>query len=67
MISFFHFYLLKIENHNEKDNIVKYAVENFDAYVSRINPASVPGGEAAYFDMLRELSDAGLEKWIVPA
>ena len=45
----------------EKENIIKKSVAEFDAYVSRINPGSIPGGEAKYFDMLRELSDAGLE------
>lgn len=31
-----------------------------DAYVSRINPGTIPGGEAAYFDMLRRLCAAGV-------
>ncbi len=44
----------------EKDKIIEYATENFDAYVSRINPGNIPGGEASYFDMLRKLSENGL-------
>jgi glutathione synthase/RimK-type ligase-like ATP-grasp enzyme len=31
-----------------------------DAFVSRINPGTIPGGEAGYFEMLRELCAAGL-------
>jgi len=45
---------------DQKDHIIEYAIANFDAYVSRINPGNIPGGEATYFDMLRELSNAGL-------
>ncbi len=45
---------------DKKDEIIEYAKENFDAYISRINPGNIPGGEAGYFDMLRSLSDAGL-------
>ncbi len=44
----------------KREQIVSYVIENFDGYVSRINPGNIPGGEAAYFDMLRELSNAGL-------
>ena len=44
----------------KKDAIFKQVVETHDAYVSRINPGNIPGGEAAYFDMLRQLSDAGV-------
>jgi len=31
-----------------------------DAYVSRINPGTIPGGETLYFDMLRRLCAAGV-------
>ncbi len=44
----------------EKEAIFDRVVNEFDAYVSRINPGNIPGGEAAYFDMLRKLSDAGV-------
>jgi len=44
----------------KRDEIIPYVIENFDGYVSRINPGNIPGGEAAYFEMLRTLSDAGL-------
>ena len=39
-----------------RDRVVATA----DAYVSRINPGTIPGGEAAYFDMLRELCAKGV-------
>ncbi len=45
---------------DQRDSIFNYAAKNFDAYVSRINPGNIPGGEATYFDTLRKLSDAGL-------
>ncbi len=32
----------------------------FDAYISRINPGHIPGGEAVYLEFLRELSHAGM-------
>lgn len=32
----------------------------FDAYISRVNPGNIPGGEKGYFDLLNRLSDAGL-------
>ena len=32
----------------------------FDAYVPRVNPGSIPSGETIFFDMLRRLSDAGV-------
>lgn len=32
----------------------------FDAYISRVNPGNVPGGEAEYFGFLRGLSDEGM-------
>ena len=34
--------------------------QTYDTYVSRINPGHIPGGEAAYFDFLRKLCDAGM-------
>ncbi len=45
---------------DEKDAIFERVVNEFDAYVSRINPGNIPGGETTYFDMLRKLSDAGV-------
>ena len=44
----------------KKNEIFEYVVKNFDAYVSRINPGNIPGGEATYFELLRALSDAGV-------
>jgi len=43
-----------------KDVIFDYAKDNFDAYISRINPGNLPDGEKIYFDTLRKLSDEGL-------
>ena len=40
--------------------IFDYAVDKFDAYISRINPGNLPKGEKIYFETLRRLSDAGL-------
>lgn len=32
----------------------------YDAYISRVNPGNVPGGEAEYFGFLRGLEDSGI-------
>jgi hypothetical protein len=45
---------------DKKDEIFKHVSENADAYVSRINPGNIPGGEATYFDLLRRLSTSGV-------
>lgn len=37
-----------------------HIIGKVDAYISRVNPGNVPGGEAAYFDFLRGLSEAGV-------
>jgi hypothetical protein len=44
----------------ERDELFDRVVAKADAYVSRINPGTIPGGEAAYFDMLRKLCAAGI-------
>ncbi len=44
----------------KRDEIYEYVTQTADAYVSRINPGNIPGGEAAYFAMLRDLCDAGV-------
>ncbi len=44
----------------KRDEIFEYVRDNAAGYVSRINPGSIPGGEEAYFDMLRDLCDAGV-------
>ncbi len=43
-----------------KDAIYTYVSENFDGYISRVNPGNIPGGEKGYFDLLTSLSVAGL-------
>lgn len=42
------------------EDLFTYVSENFDAYISRVNPGNVPGGEKGYFDLLTKLSEAGL-------
>ena len=42
------------------DDLFTYVSENFDAYISRVNPGNIPGGEKGYFDLLTRLSEAGL-------
>lgn len=43
-----------------RDEIFKQVSETADAYVSRINPGNIPGGEGKYFDMLRDLCNANV-------
>ncbi|MBP7821544.1 MAG: Cj0069 family protein [Saprospiraceae bacterium] len=43
-----------------KDAIIDYSKGKFDAYISRINPGSLPHGEKIYFDALREITNFGL-------
>ena len=45
---------------DKKEEIYRYLVDNFDAYVPRVNPGTIPGGEAQFFDMLRRASEAGV-------
>ncbi|MCV6630182.1 MAG: Cj0069 family protein [Flavobacteriaceae bacterium] len=43
-----------------KEQIIDYAKDRFDGYISRINPGNLPNGEKEYFEALRTLSDKGL-------
>jgi hypothetical protein len=45
---------------NRRDDIYTYILQNFDAYVPRVNPGTIPGGEKRFFQMLRKLSDNGV-------
>ena len=46
---------------NERfDELLEEISEVHDAYISRINPGHIPGGEARYFELLRALSDRGV-------
>lgn len=47
-------------SNEKKDEQFDYIRNNADAYVSRINPGNIPGGEATYFQLLRDLSKAGV-------
>lgn len=40
--------------------IFEYVSQKFDAYISRVNPGNIPGGEKGYFGLLTKLSEAGL-------
>lgn len=42
------------------DDLLKRIPEQYDTYVSRINPGHIPGGEAKYFELLRQLCSAGV-------
>lgn len=42
------------------DEIFENVSANYDAYISRVNPGNIPGGEKGYFDLLTKLSEAGL-------
>ncbi|WP_080796920.1 Cj0069 family protein [Corynebacterium pacaense] len=42
------------------EDLFAYVSENFEGYISRVNPGNVPGGERGYFDLLTRLSEAGL-------
>ncbi|MBC3185925.1 Cj0069 family protein [Corynebacterium sp. zg-331] len=42
------------------EDLFAYVSQNFDAYISRVNPGNIPGGEKGYFDLLTKLSEAGL-------
>lgn len=44
----------------ERETIQCRVLATADAYLNRINPGAIPGGEALYFEMLRELCSAGI-------
>ena len=49
------------------DKLFDYVSGSFDAYISRVNPGNIPGGEAGYFALLEKLADAGLAAFSRPA
>ncbi len=49
-----------------KTIIVDYVKNDFDAYISRINPGSLPDGETIYFETLNELLAHGLKGMPTP-
>ncbi len=49
------------------EDIFTTVSENFDAYISRVNPGNIPGGEKGYFELLTRLADAGLVGMSTPA
>ncbi len=44
----------------DADRLLSEIPNQYDAYVSRINPGNIPGGEAKYFDFLRALCAKGM-------
>jgi hypothetical protein len=42
------------------DDIFDYVTANFDAYISRVNPGNIPGGEEGYFALLARLDYEGI-------
>jgi len=47
-------------DHNNRHDLFRAILSSADAYVSRVNPGNIPGGEGAYMEMLRYLTDAGV-------
>ncbi|WP_018296978.1 Cj0069 family protein [Corynebacterium lubricantis] len=48
-------------------DLFDHVSKNFDAYISRVNPGNIPGGEAGYFALLSKLADEGLVGMSTPA
>ncbi len=48
------------------DDIYEYAKDRYDAYITRVNPGTIPTGEKVFFETLRRLSDAGIEGFSHP-
>ncbi|MDO5513391.1 Cj0069 family protein [Corynebacterium sp.] len=42
------------------EHLYEHVSQNFDGYISRVNPGNIPGGEDGYFDLLSRLSESGL-------
>ncbi len=47
-------------DHDRRHDLFKAIFASADAYVSRVNPGNIPGGEGHYMEMLRYLADAGV-------
>ena len=45
---------------DRQDELKQSLPASYDAYISRINPGHIPGGEAVYLDFLRALSQSGM-------
>lgn len=44
----------------EWEDTIFEAISEYDAYIPRVNPGNVPGGEAGFFRFLNRLGEAGL-------
>lgn len=42
------------------DELTAYMVGTYDAYISRVNPGTIPGGDNRYFAFLRGLTSSGM-------
>ncbi len=51
--------VVKFEN-EKAEEVFNYVKDHFDAYISRINPGSLPDNEKKYFEILTRLSNEGL-------
>ncbi|MGX1738371.1 Cj0069 family protein [Corynebacterium flavescens] len=49
------------------EEIFREVSENYDGYISRVNPGNIPGGEKGYFELLTNLAEAGLVGMSTPA
>jgi hypothetical protein len=47
-------------DHDRRHELFKAIIDSADAYVSRVNPGNIPGGEGHYLEMLRYLGDTGV-------
>lgn len=47
-------------DHSKRHDLFKAILGSADAYVSRVNPGNIPGGEGSYLEMLHYLTDAGV-------
>jgi len=45
---------------SEYETLLNQLPENYDTYVSRINPGHIPGGEGKYLKLLKALSERGM-------
>ncbi len=45
---------------DKAEEIYAQVSENFDAYISRVNPGNIPGGEKGYFQMPTRPASASL-------
>lgn len=52
---------------DKAEEIFDEVSNNYDAYISRVNPGNIPGGEKGYFELLTKLAQSGLVGMSTPA